>query len=89
MADRKQELACGCVLALDYDKNMAIDYCAKHKTAPDMYEALKQALRTFEAHRIRETDPRYIMLKTALAKAEGKPSMNDQLDRSRKEKGLQ
>lgn len=38
----------------------------------DLYEACKQALRTFEAHRIKPTDPRYIMLKQALSKAEGK-----------------
>ncbi len=40
--------------------------------APDMYEALKQAQRTFEAFRIKETDPRYIMISQALAKAGGK-----------------
>ncbi|KKN33631.1 hypothetical protein LCGC14_0801690 [marine sediment metagenome] len=38
----------------------------------DMYEAVKQALRTFEAHGITETDPRYIILKQARDKAEGK-----------------
>ena len=40
--------------------------------APDMYEACKQALRTFEAHKIRPFDPRYLKLSQALAKAEGK-----------------
>ncbi len=40
--------------------------------APDMYKALKQAERTFEAFRIREVDPRMLMITKALAKAEGK-----------------
>ena len=40
--------------------------------APDLYEACEQALRTFEAHRIKPTDPRYMGLAKALAKAEGK-----------------
>jgi hypothetical protein len=40
--------------------------------APELYEAVKQALRTFEAFRIKEHDPRYMMLMQALLKAEGK-----------------
>lgn len=40
--------------------------------SPDLYEACKQALRTFEAHHIKPTDPRYITLERAIAKAESK-----------------
>jgi len=38
----------------------------------DMYEALIQAMRTFQAYRIKETDPRYLKLRQAADKAEGK-----------------
>ena len=38
--------------------------------APRLYEACKQALRTFEAHGIKPTDPSYILLEQALAEAE-------------------
>lgn len=44
----------------------------RRTAAPSLYEACKQALRTFEAHRIKPTDPRYILIEKALAKAEGK-----------------
>lgn len=40
-------------------------------TAPDLYEACEKALRTFEAHGIKPTDPRYLMLQQALTKAKG------------------
>lgn len=40
--------------------------------APDMYQALKQAVRTFEAFRISPVDPRYRMLIDALIKVEVK-----------------
>lgn len=40
--------------------------------APEMYGALRQALRTFEARGIKPSDPRYLMLLQAKAKAEGK-----------------
>lgn len=39
--------------------------------APNMYGALIQAMRTFQAHGIKETDPRYLKLRQAVAKAEG------------------
>jgi len=38
----------------------------------DLYEACKQALRTFEVWRISPTDSRYIMIKQAIAKAGAK-----------------
>jgi len=38
--------------------------------APDMYEACLAARRTFEAFRIKESDPRYIKLEQAITKAE-------------------
>lgn len=41
------------------------------KAAPDMYEALIQAMRTIQTHGIKETDPRYLKIRQALAKAEG------------------
>ena len=42
---------------------------SKMKAAEDLYEACKQALRTFEARGVKSTDSRYIMLEQALAKA--------------------
>ena len=69
MADRKQELDCGCVLALDYDKNMMIVYCPKHKAAHDLYKACKLIL---------ERDKEYgcnislFEIEEAVAKAKGK-----------------
>jgi hypothetical protein len=40
--------------------------------APDMYEALLLAKGTLEALHIRPDDPRYLQIKQALNKAEGK-----------------
>lgn len=40
--------------------------------APKLYEACKQALRTFEAHKIPPSDPRYMMIAQALIEAKGK-----------------
>jgi len=44
----------------------------RYRAAPLMYEALIQAMRTFQGRGISENDPRYIMLRKAKAKAEGK-----------------
>lgn len=38
--------------------------------APDLYDACKQALRTFEARGILPPDDRYMMINRAIAKAE-------------------
>jgi len=46
--------------------------CQALNSWQDMYEALIQAMRTFQAHGIKETDPRYLKLRQAVAKAEGK-----------------
>lgn len=40
--------------------------------APDLYEACVQAMRTLQARGIRETDPRYLKLRLAITKAEGR-----------------
>ena len=82
MADRKQELACGCLLALDYDKNMMIVYCSKHKSAPDLYEALKGLVDAYIINPGTEHEfvslmeigvpPKWEVARKALAKAGGK-----------------
>uniref|UniRef100_A0A6M3JJY9 Uncharacterized protein n=1 Tax=viral metagenome TaxID=1070528 RepID=A0A6M3JJY9_9ZZZZ len=42
MAKIKQTLKCGCMVAMDYNNMVQVDYCPKHKSAPDMYEALRK-----------------------------------------------
>ncbi len=39
-----QNFPCRCAILLTPDKSYSISYCAKHKAAPDMYEALKAIL---------------------------------------------
>ena len=39
--------------------------------APEMLEALRDVLRVYEAHSIKETDPRYLKVKQVIAKAGG------------------
>jgi len=61
---------------MDYDGNDITEEMEANAhliaAAPDMYEALIQAMRTFQAYRIKETDPRYLKLRRAAAKAEGR-----------------
>lgn len=51
------------VLMEDWEKSVNKKHAARIEA---LIEAAEQALRTFEAHGIKETDPRYIMLKQAL-----------------------
>ena len=44
MAMIKETLNCGCMVTVDYNNMVQVDYCPKHKAAPDMYEALVDAL---------------------------------------------
>ena len=41
------DYACGCKIRYDRGVVYYIDYCPKHKAAPDMYEALKGFLYNF------------------------------------------
>ena len=49
MAKLKHTMACGCVVAIDYDETLALIYCPKHAAAPELYEALKAVDEYFEA----------------------------------------
>lgn len=44
MAEHKRTMNCGCILALDYDKTLAVFYCPLHKAAPKLYESLEECL---------------------------------------------
>ena len=78
MAKIKQTLKCGCVVAIDYNDMVQVDYCPKHKAAPMMYDALKALVNKFatagiimgftETHLTKELGD----AKQALAAAEGK-----------------
>ena len=67
---------CGCkVVVMGELTNALINYCPKHKAAPDMYEALKLTKKTV----ITKTEDGYLItydalraIIKALAKAEGK-----------------
>ena len=40
MADLKKILACGCWVALDYDRTLAVIYCPTHAAAPALLKEL-------------------------------------------------
>ena len=77
MAKLKRTMSCGCIVALDYDGTLAIFYCPKHKAAPEMYEALKNAVIAMASmYRLQEYTETEVIhelmpFKAALAKAEG------------------
>ena len=84
MADIKQAINCGCIVSVDYNKMVQVDYCLKHKAAPDMFETLKEIAEhkgrfsldplTHASNTIEDmTD---LALK-AIAKVEGLPGSND------------
>ena len=84
MAKYKRVMGCGCVIGLDYDDTLAIHYCAKHKAALDMYNALKALLEGSEIAPLKTDEPIRVWTRAtpsseailegfnALAKAEGK-----------------
>jgi len=45
MAELLQKFPCGCGIRRYADNSTGIDYCPKHKSAPNMYEALKAILK--------------------------------------------
>ncbi|KKN12482.1 hypothetical protein LCGC14_1016060 [marine sediment metagenome] len=64
---------CGCVIIQDRTADAYIVYCPKHKSAPDLYEALK-ALVAFDDTGGDGVSDHYILIrnaKEALAKADG------------------
>lgn len=68
MAKIKQTMNCGCLVAVDYNNMVIIDYCPKHKAAPELYEVLKEAKERYGNY-----DPFWcIKVFGLLAKAEGK-----------------
>ena len=70
MADIKQEMNCGCFVAVDYNRMVQIDYCPKHKAAFAMYEALKALVGYHE--RTKSAIPCLADALQALSLAEGK-----------------
>ena len=68
---------CGCFIFKE-DGKVFIEYCPKHKAAPDLYEALKQAkewihLQVMVANEVTDYDEAtYLKAKEALAKVESK-----------------
>jgi len=83
-----QRFPCGCTIEELADGSHGINYCPKHKAAPDMYEALKEAKEWIaelqnsikglcedeglEYHEPTEPCKTEIRINKALAKAEGK-----------------
>ena len=56
------------ILAHEIDKKADAKLMA---AAPAMMETLREVLRVYEAHSIKETDPRYLKVKQVIAKAGG------------------
>ncbi|KKN12478.1 hypothetical protein LCGC14_1016020 [marine sediment metagenome] len=61
-----KEYDCGCEIVTDNMGAYEIDYCPKHKSAPDLYEALKKMLPLVSGYYLQEV----IDAEQALAKAE-------------------
>lgn len=57
---------CGCVVACDYDKTLAVRYCPKHKAAFALYEA---CVAIISEGALTRTDPLKAMVTKAIAKA--------------------
>lgn len=74
-----KEFLCGCRIKIVGDLHTsAIEYCPKHKAAPDMYEALKALMKEYWM----DTQPdetatnNWSNAQKALAKAEGRDNAN-------------
>jgi len=74
MAKFKRTMDCGCIVAVDYNGVVQIDYCPKHKAAPKMYEALEAITDQFcKVDKLYTRDIEIIsQAKKALSEAEGK-----------------
>lgn len=70
----KNVMVCGCIIIHDTTKpREKIDYCPKHRAAPDMYEALKAANNLLNGYTsANDNEQLKITIRMALAKAEGK-----------------
>jgi len=69
-----KEYDCGCEIATDGYDSYEIEYCPKHRSAPDLYEACKEAEKTIAEALKKGTflpNLNRAVIK-ALAKAEGK-----------------
>lgn len=68
----KGELPCGCKADTTFNpENYTIIFCPLHKSAPDLYEALKELL-PLTVGCWRHGRPEFDRTRKALAKAEGK-----------------
>ena len=47
MKTQKKQSDCGCVISQDRYGILSLEYCPKHKTAPDMYEILNKVRQHF------------------------------------------
>ena len=77
MAKIKQVMNCGCLVAVDYNNAVEIVYCPKHRSAPDLYEALKIGKGAVETDLFYHPEDKVSQIKLriivkALSKAEGK-----------------
>lgn len=70
-----QSYSCGCYVAQWGDSSCGIEYCPKHKAAPELYEALKAIdyiwRNNTPAFKGQKEDAKELLLK-ALAKVEGR-----------------
>ena len=57
---------CGCTVQQDHDARVHIEYCPKHKSAPDLYEALKVATTRIHNHIRYETGDYRVTLQEEL-----------------------
>lgn len=70
---------CGCEIHQDHDARVHIEYCPKHKSASDLYEACKMLIHgierdcvgKIEAFSIHKDSPFVDTFRKAISKAEG------------------
>ena len=72
MTEELKTMPCGCKVTVEYGKGTDLVYCSLHKSAPDLYEALKRAHQILKDRGYRDTMLALIPIVEALAKAEGK-----------------
>lgn len=67
-----QNYSCGCYVAQWGDSSCGLEYCPKHKAAPDLYRELSSAVEILRRGGYQDDMPVLKPMLKALAKAEGK-----------------
>lgn len=68
----RNEFQCGCRVVGDNAGCYTIEYCPKHKAAPELYEALKLLVTMFRSDDYQDWRNSIEIAEKAIAKAEGK-----------------